>query len=480
MNEEKKELLKKLPKVDLLLKNKQIKSLLKRFPKRMVVEEIRSYLKDLRSLIVEQKGEAALIDQDTMVLQLTERASIRLESSLKRAVNGIGIILHTNLGRAPFAVEAQKALMDATAGYCTLEIDQESGRRGDRYQHIEKLLCQLTGAEASMIVNNNAAATMLILNTLAMGKEVIVSRGELIEIGGAFRIPDVMKKSGAILVEAGTTNRTHLRDYEAAINENTGMILRVHQSNYAIIGFTKMVELKELVDLAHRRNILAVDDIGSGALIDFHRFGLPKEPMVQDSVKAGYDVVCFSGDKLLGGPQCGVIVGKKNCIDQMKKNQLTRALRCDKMTYAVMEATIRIFLDEKKLMSVHPVIRMLKEQPHEIKKRCMALKRKIKLAIGEKIKVRLMEDVSEVGSGSMAASTLPTWVLALRIPEMSAEAIATAFRMVNPPVFGRIKEDKFLLDCRTIQYNEFKFIVSAFESIFGEGALKKTTAEEVH
>ncbi|MBN1980971.1 MAG: L-seryl-tRNA(Sec) selenium transferase [Chitinivibrionales bacterium] len=465
MREMKKKLLQQLPKVDIVIKDERLKPLITRYPKRMVVEEIRQFLKKIRQDIIDKEDMALTLTYDTIVDQLAAAAAVRLQNSMRRAVNGVGIILHTGLGRAPLSEESQAALLDCIKNYCTLQIDLETGKRGDRYSHVEKLLCQITGSEAAMVVNNNAAATLLVLNSLAQNKEVIVSRGELVEIGGSFRIPDVMERSGAKLVEVGTTNRTHLKDFEAALRPETGCILQVHQSNYTIIGFTKKVELEELAKLAHNHEIPLFHDLGSGALVDFRQWGLPYEPTVQDSIKAGSDIVCFSGDKLLGGPQCGIILGKKAIIDRIKKNQLTRALRCDKLTYAVLEATIRDFLDEKRLLKNNPVIRMLTEPLAEIKKRCMGLKRKIRVAVGESVKLRIIPEFSEVGSGSMSSEKLPTWALSIRLNNLSVEELAARLRLSNPPIIGRVKDDRFLLDCRTIRADEIHFVVDAVATI---------------
>ena len=463
----KKELLKKLPKVDLLFKDPKIKPLTSRYPKKLIMEEIRAYLQKIRSDIISQEGEPVSIEYDDIVSGILQREDFRLKNSLKRAVNGLGIILHTGCGRAPYALEAQRALMDVVAGYCTIQIDQETGKRGDRYIHVENLLCHITGAEAALVVNNNAAATLLVLNTLAEGKEVIVSRGELVEIGGSFRIPDVMERSRAKLAEVGTTNRTHLKDYIGALNENTGCILQVHMSNYSIVGFTKIVPMEELAELAHSKGLPYFYDLGSGALVDFSRWGLPHEPTVQECVKANADVVCFSGDKLLGGPQCGIIVGKKDIIDRMKKNQLTRALRSDKMTFAVLEATLRLFMDERKLSRTHPVLSMLTEPLPGVKKRCMGLKRRLKATHGDKVKLRVIEDITEVGSGSMSSENIPSWALSVRSDDMSPDDLSYKLRMCNPPIFGRIHEDRYLINCRTVRDDEIRFILKAFEKVFG-------------
>jgi len=465
MMDDQKEWLQKLPGVDRMLEDPSIHHLMDHYPRTMVIDKIREYLEALRQMILAGDIPFQPFEYETILDGFLTHTELSLEPSLKRAINGTGIVLHTGLGRAPFPKSAQDSLFDAVANYCVLQIDPHTGKRGDRYIHVESLLKKITGAEAAMVVNNNAAATLLILNTLAGGKEVIVSRGELVEIGGSFRVPDVMKRSGAKLVEIGTTNRTHLRDYRDAITPETGLILRVHQSNYRIVGFSKIVPLEGLVSLAHEARLPIVDDLGSGALVDLSRWGLPKEPTVQESIRAGSDVVCFSGDKLLGGPQCGVIVGKKEYIDRIKKNQLTRALRSCKMTFAVLEATLRLYLDEETLCQHHPVLKMLTDPVKEIKKRCYSLKRRLKDSIGDHGEMAVVEDRSEVGSGSLAAETLPTWSLVIQIQGLSAEELAKRLRLSNPPVFGRVKDDGYRLDCRTIPRDEFGFIVDAMKRL---------------
>jgi L-seryl-tRNA(Ser) seleniumtransferase len=380
-------------------------------------------------------------------------------------VNGTGIILHTALGRAPLAEAAQEALATAVKNYCTIAIDLGTGKRGDRHAHVAGLLQKLTGADAALVVNNNAAATLLILNTLAEGREVVISRGELVEIGGSFRIPDVMARSGAVLVEVGTTNRTHLRDYRNGLTDRTAVILKVHQSNYRIEGFTSQVPIEELAALGRERNMLVVDDVGSGALVDLSRYGLPREPLVRDSIAAGADAVCFSGDKLIGGPQCGIIVGKKAVIDRLKTNQLMRALRCDKLTYAVLEATLRLFLDEEWLRRHHPVVSMLAMSEGEIRKRCGRLRRALTQVLAPGDEVRVEKDTSEVGSGSLAAIPLPTWVAALNLQGMPAELLAARLRAAEVPVIGRVKEGRFLLDGRTIRNDEIPLVVAAMKQV---------------
>jgi L-seryl-tRNA(Ser) seleniumtransferase len=458
------QLLQRLPKVDKLLEEPSIAALLRIHPRSLVVEEIRHFLDAIREQILSGK-ELEIPDEKELVARLAPVIDANLTPGLRRCVNGVGIVLHTALGRAPIAETARHALLDVVEHYCTLQIDLASGKRGDRYKEVEALLQRITGAEAALIVNNNAAATMLILNTLAEGKEVIVSRGELVEIGGSFRLPDVMKQSGAKLVEVGTTNRTHLKDYRKSITPDTALILKVHQSNYKIFGFTSEVLIAEIVSLAHQSNILAVDDLGSGALVDLSRWGLPKEPTVQDSIAAGADVVCFSGDKLVGGPQCGIIVGKRDIIERIKNNQLSRALRCDKMTFAVLEATLRLFLDEPKLLEQHPVLRMLTMPAEEIRKRCEKLCLELSAVIGQNGVVNLEQDSSEAGSGSLATVSLPTWVVAITLKGMSGDEIARRLRLTKIPIFGRIKDQKFLLDGRTIRDDEGEFVLNGFKSI---------------
>uniref|UniRef100_A0A7C4XW00 L-seryl-tRNA(Sec) selenium transferase n=1 Tax=candidate division WOR-3 bacterium TaxID=2052148 RepID=A0A7C4XW00_UNCW3 len=379
------------------------------------------------------------------------------------AINGLGIVLHTGLGRAPYAKGMDRVLGEIGKGYSRLQIDDE-GRRAERYKKISKLLQIITGAEAGMFVNNNAGATLLILNTLARDREVIISRGQLIEIGGSFRIPEVMKQSGAVLREVGTTNRTHLADYESAICERTAAIMRVHQSNYRILGFTKEVPLEELVGLGRKYNLPVIDDLGSGALIDFSKYGLPKEPLVQDSIKKGADIVCFSGDKLIGGPQCGIIIGRNEYIERLKKNPLTRALRCDKLISAVLETTLLLFLrKEETIIKEHGVFSILLKPLNQIKKQARKCARSLSKIPGLKWEIR--ESVSEIGGGSLSTEQLPTYVLTIKSERLSTEKLARALRRYNPPIFGRIEDDLLLLDFRTIFPGEEKIIFAALNNI---------------
>lgn len=458
------QLLQHIPKVDKLLEDQRLSPVLQSYPRALVVEEIRLHLDRLRAKVLDGTI-TALPDYDELVRQFAATIDAKLIPGLRRCVNGVGIVLHTALGRAPYAASAREALRGVVEHYSTLQIDLETGKRGDRYREVESLLQKITGAEAALVVNNNAAATILILNTLAEGKEVIVSRGELVEIGGSFRLPDIMERSRATLVEVGTTNRTHLKDYRQAITPNTGLILKVHQSNFRILGFTSQVSIDELVPLAHQHHVLAVDDLGSGALVDLSRWGLAKEPMVQDSVAAGADVICFSGDKLLGGPQSGIIIGKREVIERIKNNPLTRALRCDKMTFAVLESTLRLFLDEKKLLAEHPVLSMLVMPLKEIAERCELLKKQLSAVLPQNSMIAVEQDSSEVGSGSLPAVSVPTWVVSISMSALPAEEIARTLRLVRVPIFGRIKDQKFLLDGRTIRDDEIALVADGFKEV---------------
>ena len=367
-----------------------------------------------------------------------------------RVVNATGTILHTNLGRALLPQAAIDA-MTAVAGYpINLEYDLAAGKRGRREEMIQQLLVDLTGAEAATVVNNNAAAVLLGLNTFAQGKEVIVSRGELIEIGGAFRIPEVMAKSGAILKEVGSTNRTHPADYENAIHDQTALLLKVHASNYKVVGFTSEVTLDQLVAIGKKHNVPVMEDLGSGALIDLSRYGLPKEPIVSERIRAGADVVTFSGDKILGGPQAGLMVGRREWIERINKNHLQRALRCGKLTLAALEATLRLYRQSPDITQAIPTLRAFTRPLDEIREFGDAVLPKLQAVLGEGFRLVLEDSTSQIGSGALPTEELPTVVIAIGHAKLTAAAIGKKFRDANPPIIGRIKDDRFLLDLRTI------------------------------
>lgn len=465
-----KNMLRKLPSVDALLKTDEARSLIETYSREAVVGAARSVLQELRSKISAEKAKAdaeETISPEYITQKIENRLGNKFSPSLRPAVNATGVILHTGLGRALLSAEARKAIQEAIQGYCTLATDIETGRRGNRDAHIEGLLCELTGAEAATIVNNNAAATVLILNTLARGKEVIVSRGQLVEIGGSFRMPEVMESSGAIMREVGTTNKTHLRDYAAAVNENTGAILRVHHSNYRIVGFSEEPPIEELSKLAQEHNLPLIDDLGSGALVDLREYGLEAEPLVRDSIKAGVDVACFSGDKLIGGPQSGIIVGKASAVEKIRKNPLKRALRVGKLTLAGMEATLKLFLNLDKLKEDHPVYRMFSLKIEDLEKRGKKMIKRLQAELAAKAKVSLEEGGSQVGSGSVPVETIPTKLIQVKPAAVSAESLVKRLRYNNPPVFARVHKDAVLLDLRTIQEDEDELIVDSLRKALG-------------
>lgn len=457
---EKKELLSSLPKVDLLLEDERITA--SGYKSRtMLVESVRETLDKYRRGILEGRiSDYSFQDiADDIISTLKQKESFHLRG----VVNATGTILHTNLGRAVLSEEALNAIIGVASGYSNLEFNLEKGERGSRYSHVESLLCKITGAEAAMVVNNNAAAVMLVLSTLAKGKEAIVSRGQLVEIGGSFRVPDVMEESGASLHEVGTTNRTHLYDYENAINENTGVILRVHQSNYRIMGFTEEPDIEELIKLGRQHGIPVVEDIGSGIFVDLSKYGLSPEPTVQASIAKGMDVVTFSGDKMLGGPQAGIIVGKKQFIEAMKKNQLTRALRIDKLTLAALEATLKLYLDEERAVKEIPGLRMLTMKPEELKKNAVRLLRALRKRLGDRAQMRIEKSFSQVGGGSMPTEQLETYVVSLTSPLYTPDAIEERLRMHEVPVITRINKDKLIFDVRTLLPKDYKILEDALD-----------------
>jgi L-seryl-tRNA(Ser) seleniumtransferase len=386
--------------------------------------------------------------------------------NMKRVVNGTGTILHTNLGRAVISDEAAERVKNLVTGYSNLEYDLESGVRGSRYSHFEKIVTKITGAEAAMAVNNNAAAVLLILSALAKNKEVVVSRGELVEIGGSFRVPDVMSQSGSILTEVGTTNKTHLYDYENAINENTAALLKVHTSNYKIVGFTEAVSVNELAELAHKHNIPIIEDIGSGVLVDLSKYGLEYEPTVQASIKAGADIVCFSGDKLLGGPQAGIIVGKKSLINKIKKHPLTRALRIDKFTAIALECVFHDYIDENKAVKNIPVLKLINKEYEEIKKQADIMLKKLVVEIGANCEIKIEGCESQIGGGSLPLERIESFALMFKPLSMTTASLEKQLRHMDTPIVGRIVNDYFLIDLRTVLEGEDEIILQAFRKIF--------------
>ena len=433
--------LRKLPSVDRLLQTEGLQRLIEESSHDLVVDAARQALDGARAEIM--AGQPCP-DLPTLVEAVSRRVAQMVQPTLHPLINATGVIIHTNLGRAPLSDSAMAAMEDVGRGYSNLEYEMEAGRRGSRYVHAEALLCRLTGAEAALVVNNNAGAVLLILSALAKGREVIISRGQLVEIGGGFRIPDVMRQSGARLVEVGTTNRTYIQDYEEAIGPETALLMRVHHSNFRITGFVHQASLAELVELARRHDLRVVDDLGSGTLLDTTPFGLAHEPMVQESVAARADLVSFSGDKLLGGPQAGIIVGRGELIARLKRFPLTRALRVDKTTLAGLQATLLHYLKEEATERI-PVWRMIAMPLAEIEERARSWARQLERA-GARVTVTAGE--STVGGGSLPGETLPTRLVAIQTP--SPDDLARRLRLGEPPVVGRIERDQLLLDPRTV------------------------------
>ena len=447
-----------IPKVDVLLENQDIVTLIENHHRDVVVDVIREEIDKLRNFIKEN-DDINLIEEK--INNLIENIKISTEKvysyNIKKVINGTGTILHTNLGRAIISKKHADYLSEVVTSYSNLEYNLEEGRRGERYSHFEKLICKITGAEAAMAVNNNAAAVMLVLSSMAAEKEVIVSRGELVEVGGKFRIPDVMKSSNAHLVEIGTTNKTHLEDYEDAISENTGAFLKVHTSNFKILGFTESVSIEELCKLGREKDIPVIEDIGSGVLIDLSEYGLEYEPTVQDSIKAGVDVVSFSGDKLLGGPQAGIIVGKKKYIDKMKKNPLTRAFRIDKFTATILEMIFHEYLNEEDAIKNIPVLSLITKDLKEIEKNTNDLFNKI-----EKLKdvadINVEDTLSQIGGGSLPAERIKSKSVTIMPKNISTQSLEAKLRAGKNPVVGRISEEKLILDMRTVLEDEIDIL----------------------
>ncbi|MBN2427456.1 MAG: L-seryl-tRNA(Sec) selenium transferase [Deltaproteobacteria bacterium] len=461
-------LLRQLPAVDRILQHSLLLDMETRCPRVLLVEAVKETVAALRKNILESQNRES--DVDLSLDKVAEAAAIRAQKkllpSLRHVINATGTLLHTNLGRAPLSDAALCAVEAVARSYSNLELDLETGKRGHRYSHVDELLCRLTGAEAAAVVNNNAGAVLLALTALARGREAVVSRGEMIEIGGSFRIPDVMEAGGVLLREIGTTNKTHLEDYRSAINENTGLLLKVHTSNYRIVGFTTDVTAAEMVALGREHRIPVMEDLGSGMLFDLSSFGLPQEPTVSDGVAAGIDVLTFSGDKLLGGPQAGIIVGKKWAIDEIRHHPLARALRIGKLTLAALEATLRLYLDHEQAVREIPVLRMLSASSREIEERCHALAKILAVEIGACTAISVEPEESAIGGGALPLTRLPGFAVALKPLEISVDKLGSALRQQNPPVIGRIQEGALLLNLRTVLPAEEPVLIQNLKNIF--------------
>ncbi len=426
---------------------------------------VRRYLATLReSILADGEAGTLLADRQRLLGEMTDFVRQYHRPRMRRVINGTGVIVHTNLGRSLLPAAAMDMLESVGRSYANLELDLETGKRGSRYHHVEGLLCELTGAEAALVVNNNAAAVLLALETLASAREVIVSRGQLVEIGGSFRIPDIMRRSGARLVEVGTTNRTHLRDYQQALTGDTGLLLRVHCSNYRIIGFTSEVSNAALVRLGKDHGIPVMEDLGSGCLIDLSRFGLTKEPTVQDAVASGMDVVTFSGDKLLGGPQAGILVGRKHYIDRIKSNPLNRALRIDKLTLAALESVLRLYLDESQALRQIPTLALIALPAEVLAERARDLCERCRALLVDHAVFTVQPTWSQVGGGAMPEQNLASWAVAVAPVAMKISLLENRLRQAAIPVIGRVESDRLLFDLRTIAADEIEALLASLQT----------------
>ena len=460
-------LYKMIPKVDQILDNKVIKDLLDKNSKNLVMESIHEELDNIRNNISNGYDKNIISNKiENLIDNIKDNLMNKKTFSLRNVVNASGVVIHTNLGRSVLNSEIFENIKKVSIGYSNLEYNLEKGERGSRYSHLSEIIKKITGAEDCMVVNNNAAAVMLILSTIAKGKNVITSRSELVEIGGSFRIPDVCRESGAELKEIGTTNKTHLRDYENAIDENTAALFKVHQSNFKILGFTEAVSSFELKSLKEKYNIPIIEDLGSGVLIDLSKYGLSHEPTVQECIKNGVDIVSFSGDKLLGGVQAGIIVGKKEYIEKMKKNQLTRALRVDKFTLSALEAVFSYYIDEELAISKIPTLNMLTIKIEKLYDKAQKLIEY--LGLNNEFSYEIIDIDSEVGAGSLPTQKLPSKAVKVISKSFTENELEEKLRNNKIPIIARIHKGNLIFDIRTILENEFCIIKDALNSLIGE------------
>ncbi len=465
---EQRDLLRKIPKMDDIWTKIEAKEELKEFNESMAKNELRDVLQNLRTDILQGHAdtfnEMRLLD-DSIVNEVLFQCQKLASMQLRKVINGTGVVLHTNLGRAPLGDYVKDALWDIAKGYSNLEMDLDTGKRGSRYSHMKELLLKLTGAEDAIVVNNNAGAVLLTLSAITKGKEVIISRGELVEIGGSFRVPEVMEQSGATLVEVGATNKTHLRDYEKAITPETGALLKVHQSNFKIMGFTQEANMEELVKLAEKNDLPMINDLGSGLFLSLQPFGFPPEPTVQEAVAAGCDVVTFSGDKLLGGAQAGIIAGKKKWIQQIAKHPLTRALRVDKLTLCALEATLKLYLNPEEALVKIPALRMMTEKPDALEVRAEQLIYMLKPALlnNKTLSLSVVTETSQVGGGAYPTVQLESRLIRFEGEPQAVTKLERFLRQHQPAIIGRIQDNGYMLDLRTLFEDDFETIVKAIE-----------------
>ncbi len=468
MDPQTQQLMRRVPSVDSVLREPELEALAAEHGRKLVADSVREVIEEVRRQLVDQSSpetdEAAI--RARVLTAARQRVTAVARPFYGRAINATGIILHTGLGRAVLPAKAIEQIQATLQGYSLLQVDRETGKRSRRDERVEWLLQRLTGTEAATVVNNNAAATAIVLNTVAKGKEVIVSRGQLVEIGGSFRLPEVMAFSGARLVEVGTTNKTHPRDYENAITENTAAILRVHPSNYKIQGFSSEVPLDTLVEIAHRHNLVMIDDVGAGALIDFSQFGFEPEPTLPDSVRTGADIITSSADKLIGASQGGIILGRKALIDKVRKNQFARIVRVDKLTMAVLEATLKLFLDKTIALREVPTLQMLQRSAEQISEHAERLAAALR---DQNVHVATISGFSQMGSGSLPAQNLPTTLVAITPEGIGAEILAQRLRLHDTPVFTRIQNDQVLLDPRTLRAGDDEIVIEAVAAALAAG-----------
>lgn len=454
----------KIPKVDAVLEIEDIKKLIDRTSRNLVMESIREELDDIRKSISKSPDMESLERRiDSVSESIVLRTESKFENKFKRTVNATGVVIHTNLGRSLISKEVMDNVYDLATNYSNLEFDLETGERGSRYSHLVDMIKRITGAEDALVVNNNAAAVVLVLSAMANGKEVITSRGELVEIGGSFRIPEVMEQSGAKLVDVGATNKTHIEDYRRAVTENTGALLKVHTSNYRIVGFTESLSLEEIVALGNEAKIPVIEDLGSGVLIDLSKYGLEYEPTVQDSVDAGVDIITFSGDKLLGGPQAGIIVGKSEYIKIMKKHPLNRAFRIDKFTIAALEGTMKMYLSEERAVSNIPTLKLLTQDLGEIESRAKALMKLIEGINTDGLEIEIVDEHSQVGGGSMPLERIPTKALKLNSESLNISRLEKSLRKLETPIITRLYKDSVYMDMRTVRDDEIELVAKGLE-----------------
>ena len=461
---------KKLPSVDSVLISEDFKKKYDNLEAGFLTYCVRTVLAEFRRKIKNNPEKFDKISRENIliktVIKAHEKIGSLLDFSLKPVVNGTGVILHTGLGRAPIAPNVLDKIIKIAENYSNVEIDLDTGKRGDRLDHVEELLCYLSNAEAAAVVNNNAGAVLIALSSLAKGKEVIISRGQLIEIGGSFRLPDVMAQSGAVMKEIGTTNITRISDYQKAINKNTGAILVAHSSNYRILGFTREVAIADLIPLALNCKIPIIYDLGGGVFLDLVKFGLPYEPVVSEYVRLGVDVVTFSGDKVLGGPQSGILVGKKEKISLIRENPLMRALRCDKLIFSALEATLKLYLDPGKRLKELPVFRMLLEPVSEQRRRIEKILNLLEDKIASSVHLKIEDGNSEIGSGALPLAKIPSMVLRIESETQSAIKVSAFFRKGQIPIIGYLKDKGFYLNFRTILENELQVISEKLQNLF--------------